>query len=67
MPVEIDVPIDLTVDIPIDETVPVNASVPVRIDVPIGVDVADTQLAALADSLATGLQSFADIVEGLGG
>ncbi len=66
VPVDIDVPVDLVVDIPIDETVPIQASVPVKIDVPIGVDVADTQLAALADSLAVGLQSFADIIEGLG-
>jgi MFS family permease len=67
VPIDIDVPIDLTIDIPINETVPIEANVPVKIDVPIGVNVAETQLADLADSLALGLQSFTDVLAGLGG
>ncbi len=67
VPIDIDVPIDLEVDIPVDETVPISVSVPVKLDVPIAVDVADTELAALSESLALGLQSFTEIIEGLGG
>jgi MFS family permease len=67
VPVNIDVPIDLTIDIPINETVPIEANVPVKIDVPIGVNVADTQLADLAKSLALALESFTDVLDGLGG
>jgi hypothetical protein len=67
VPINLDLPIDLTVDIPINETVPVNATVPVKVDVPIGVDVAETQLADLAASLAQGLESFTDLLGGLGG
>jgi EmrB/QacA subfamily drug resistance transporter len=67
VPVDIDVPIDLTVDIPINETVPINAEVPVKVDVPIRVDVADTELANLTTSLAAGLDSFREVLAGLGG
>ena len=67
VPVNIDVPIDLTIEIPINETVPIEANVPVKIDVPIGVNVAETELAELATSLALGLESFTDVLEGLGG
>ncbi|NND75847.1 MAG: MFS transporter [Ilumatobacter sp.] len=67
VPVDIDVPIDLVIDIPVNETIPIDAEVPVKIDVPIGVDVAETQLAELADSLAAGLRSFTEVLEGLGG
>jgi len=67
VPVDIDVPIDLTVDIPINETVPINATIPVKVDVPIGVDVAETELATLAASLAQGLESFTEVLDGLGG
>jgi EmrB/QacA subfamily drug resistance transporter len=66
VPINLDVPIDITVDIPLDETIPINASVPVKVDVPIGVNVGDTQLADLAESLATGLESFTQILNGLG-
>jgi hypothetical protein len=65
--VNIDVPIDLVVDIPVNETIPVDAAVPVKLDVPISVDVAETELAALTDSLAAGLQSFRDVLAGFGG
>ncbi len=67
MPVNIDVPIDLTIDIPINETVPIDVAIPVKVDVPIGVNVAETELATLAASLATGLESFTDVLDGLGG
>ncbi len=67
VPVNLDVPIDLVIDIPINETVPIDTNVPVKIDVPIGVDVAETQLADLADSLAAGLESFTEVLNGLGG
>ncbi len=67
VPVDIDVPIDLTVDIPINETVPINAEVPVQVDVPIRVDVAETELANLTTSLAAGLDSFREVLAGLGG
>jgi len=67
VPVNLDVPIDLTVDIPLNETVPIDAKVPVQIDVPIGVNVADTELATLASSLAVALESFTDVLDGLGG
>ncbi|MGH9134320.1 MAG: MFS transporter [Ilumatobacteraceae bacterium] len=67
VPVDIDVPVDLELTLPVNETIPVEANVPVQLDVPIRVDVAETQLAELADSLATGLQSFRDVLSGLGG
>lgn len=67
VPINLDVPIDITVKIPLDETIPINASVPVKVDVPIGVDVGDTQLADLAESLAAGLESFTEVLTGLGG
>jgi MFS family permease len=67
VPVNIDVPIDLTIDIPINETVPIDVAIPVKVDVPIGVNVAETELATLAASLATGLESFADVLDSLGG
>jgi MFS family permease len=67
VPVQLDLPIDLEVDIPVDETIPIDAAVPVKLDVPIRVDVADTELAVLSESLATGLESFRDVLDGLGG
>lgn len=67
VPVDIDVPIDLTIDIPINETVPIDATIPVKVDVPIGVNVAGTELATLAASLAQGLESFTEVLDGLGG
>jgi MFS family permease len=67
VPVNIDVPIDLTIDIPINETVPIDATIPVKVDVPIGVNVAETELATLASSLAQGLESFTEVLDGLGG
>ncbi|MGI9644387.1 MAG: MFS transporter [Ilumatobacteraceae bacterium] len=66
VPVDIEVPVDLDVSIPINETVPISESIPVQLSVPIDVEIAGTQLATLADSLATGLESFAEIIEGLG-
>jgi MFS family permease len=67
VPVDIDVPIDLTVDIPIDETIPFDTDIPVSVDVPIRVDVAETELATLTESIATGLASFQEVLDGLGG
>jgi MFS family permease len=66
VPVDIDVPIDLVVDIPIDETVPISEEFPVQLDVPIAIDVRETELAALTDSLAAGLESLQDVLTGLG-
>jgi EmrB/QacA subfamily drug resistance transporter len=67
VPVKIDVPIDLVVDIPVNETIPIDATVPVKIDVPITIDVAETELAGLTASLASGLDSFRDVLGGFGG
>lgn len=67
VPVDIDVPIDLTVDIPINESVPINAEVPVKVNVPIKIDVSETELANLTTSLAAGLDSFREVLAGLGG
>ena len=67
VPVDIDVPVDIEFELPVNETIPVEANVPVNLDVPINVDIAGTELAALADSLAAGLESFRDVLSGLGG
>ena len=67
VPVKIDVPIDLVIDIPVNETIPIDASVPVKIDVPITIDVSETELAGLTASLASGLDSFRDVLGDLGG
>jgi MFS family permease len=67
VPVKIDVPIDLVVDIPVNETIPVDATVPVQFDVPIRIDVSETELAVLTASLASGLESFRDVLGGFGG
>ncbi len=66
VPVDIDVPIDLVVDIPIDETVPISEEFAVQLDVPIEIDVSETELANLTDSLAAGLESLQDVLNGLG-
>jgi hypothetical protein len=66
VPVDVDVPIDLVVDIPIDETVPIQDEFPVKLDVPIAIDVGETELKNLTDSLAAGLESLQDILDGLG-
>ena len=67
VPVKIDVPIDLVIDIPVNETIPIDASVPVKIDVPITIDVSETELAGLTASLASGLDSFREVLGDLGG
>jgi prefoldin subunit 5 len=67
VPVDVDVPIDLVVDIPIDETVPIRDEFPVKLDVPIAIVVRDTELAELTDSLAAGLESLQDMLQGFGG
>ena len=67
VPVDIDVPVDLEIELPVNETIPVEANVPVKLDVPIRVDIAETELAELADALATGLKSFREVLAGLGG
>lgn len=65
VPIDVDVPIDLVVDIPINETVPIQDEFPVKLDVPIAIDVRETELAELTDSLATGLASLQDVLQGL--
>jgi EmrB/QacA subfamily drug resistance transporter len=67
VPVDIDVPIDLTVDIPINETIPFDTEIPVQVEVPITVDVSETELATLTESIATGLESFQEVLASLGG
>ncbi len=66
VPVNVDVPVDLVVDIPINETVQIDEEFPVQLDVPIAIEVRETELAALADSLAAGLESLQDVLTGLG-
>ena len=67
VPIQLDLPIDLDVAIPINETVPVNTEVPVNLDVPIVIDISETELAALAEALAEGLESFRPMASQLGG
>ena len=67
VPVDIDVPIDLTLSIPINETVPIDAEVPVQLSVPISMNVGETELADLSASIAAGLRSLQQVLEGLGG
>jgi hypothetical protein len=47
--------------------VPVNTEVPVNLDIPIVIDISETELAALAEALAEGLESFRQIATQLGG
>ncbi len=65
VPVDVDVPVDLTVDIPINETVPIKDEIPVKLDVPVKIDVSQTELKELTDSIAAGLESLQDMLEGL--
>lgn len=67
VPVDVDVPIDLVVDIPINETVPIQDEFPVKLDVPIAIDVRETELSALTDSLAAGLESLQEMLNGFAG
>jgi MFS family permease len=67
VPVDIDVPVDIEFKLPVNETIPIETNVPVNLDVPINVDIAGTELAELADALAAGLESFRDVLAGLGG
>lgn len=64
MPIELEVPVVLDLTFTINETLPVKADVPVRLDVPIEIAIADTDLAALGESLAAGLASFRDLFAG---
>lgn len=67
VPVDETVPIDITVDVPINESIPVQDEFPVQLEVPIAIDVADTELAGLTESLATGLESLQELLTGLTG
>jgi prefoldin subunit 5 len=67
VPVDIEVPIDLEVTIPVRETIPIEETFPVQLDIPIDVDVSETELAELTTSLVAGLESFRDVLNGLGG
>ena len=53
VPVDVLVPVDLMVDIPVNETVPIE------------IDVSETEFATLTDSLATGLESLKEVLDGL--
>jgi prefoldin subunit 5 len=66
VPIKLDLPIDLEVAIPVNETIPVNTEVPVNLDVPIAIDISKTELAALADALQQGLESFRRLAARLG-
>ena len=66
VPVDVQVPVDLVVDIPINETIPIKDEFPVKLDVPISINVRETELASLTDSLAAGLRSLQDVINGLG-
>jgi len=67
VPLQLDLPINLDIAIPVNETIPIATEVPVKLNVPIAINVGDTELATLAGSLQQGLQSFRDLVDGLGG
>ncbi len=67
VPINLDLPIDLDVAIPVNERIPVNTEVPVNLDVPIAIDISETELAALAEALAEGLESFRRMASELGG
>ena len=67
VPINLDLPIDLTVAIPVNESIPINTEVPVNLDVPIEIDISETELAALAEALAEGLESFRRMATQLGG
>jgi EmrB/QacA subfamily drug resistance transporter len=66
VPINVDVPIDLVVDVPIKETVPIKDEFPIKLDIPISIDVSETELADLTESIATGLESLQDMLDGLG-
>jgi hypothetical protein len=66
VPINLDLPIDLAVAIPVNERIPVNTEVPVNLDVPIEIDISETELAALAEALAQGLESFRQMAAQLG-
>ncbi|MDJ0924009.1 MAG: MFS transporter [Acidimicrobiia bacterium] len=65
VPIQLDLPIDLDVAIPVNETIPIQTEVPVNLDVPIVIDIAETELAALAEALQQGLESFRQMAAGL--
>ncbi len=65
VPIDVEVPVDLVVDVPINETVPIRDEFPVKLDVPIDIKVRDTELAKLTDSLAAGLKSLQEVLQGL--
>ena len=64
VPIELEVPVVLDLTFTVNETLPVSAEVPVRLDVPIEIAIADTDLAALGESLAAGLASFREVFAG---
>jgi MFS family permease len=53
VPVDVVVPVDLEVDIPVNETVPVE------------IDISQTEFADLVESLAVGLESLSEVLDGL--
>jgi len=66
-PLGFEVPLDVTV--PVQVTVPVDLEVdiPVDVTVPIAIDVSQTEFKTLTDSLATGLGSLQEVLDGLSG
>ncbi len=67
VPVDIEVPVDLELTIPVNETIAIDQNFPVELDVPITVNIAETELAAMINSLAEGLESFRDALGGFTG
>lgn len=67
VPIEIDFPVDIDLPIAVNETIPVSTRVPIAVTVPVQIPVADTELAAMANSLRDGLTSLQQILLALGG
>lgn len=65
VPVNLDVPVVLDLTFAVEEAVPISTDVPVQFDLPIEVAIADTGLADLGTSLASGLASFRDLFANL--
>lgn len=61
VPLDVTVPVDVVVPVDLDVEIPVNETVPIEIDV------SQTEFADLTDSLAVGLESLKDVLDGLSG
>lgn len=66
VPVNLDLPVELDVPILVEETIPISAQVPIDVTVPIEIEVSETELAAMASSLGSGLEALRSILSSLG-